>query len=353
MSELADLAARYVGTPSVSGDERAIADDVEGALRGASDLEVIRIGDNVVARTTGARPHRVVVAGHLDTVPGDQGVLVADGLVTGLGACDMKGSIAVMVALATSGLAFGSELTWIFYAREEIARVHSGLLEILAARPELVEGDVALVCEPTSTRVEAGCQGVVRLRLELRGERAHTARPWRGRNAIHRLAGPIAAVAAYVPRVVDLDGVTYTEQLQAVDVSGGVSGNVVPDLATLALNYRVAPDRSAADATAELSELLAPYVEDGDAIEVLDEVDPAPPHLDDPMLARLVELSGAPPRAKLGFTDVSLFAARGVPAANFGAGDPELAHHRGEFVPVVELHRCFDVLAALLAAPGG
>lgn len=352
MSDLVDLAARYVGTPSVSGDERAIADDIERTLRATGDLEVTRIGDNLVARTTGSRPRRVVVAGHLDTVPGDQGVLVADGLVTGLGACDMKGSIAVMVALATSGLAFGSELTWIFYAREEIARVHSGLLEILAARPELLDGDVAIVCEPTSTLVEAGCQGVARLRLELRGERAHTARPWRGRNAIHRLAGPLAAVAAYVPRAVELDGVTYTEQLQAVGVDGGVSANVVPDLATLALSYRVAPDRTAARATAELTELLEPFVEDGDAIEVLDEVDPAPPHLDDPVLARLVELTGAPPRAKLGYTDVALFAARGVPAANFGAGDPELAHHRGEFVPVVELQRCFEVLATLLAAPG-
>jgi succinyl-diaminopimelate desuccinylase len=353
VSDLVDLAARYVGTPSVSGDERAIADDIDATLREVRNLEVTRIGDNVVARTTGARPHRVLVAGHLDTVPGDQGVLVADGRVTGLGACDMKGSLAVMVALATSGLAFGSELTWVFYAREEIPRVHSGLLEIDAARPELLDGDVALLCEPTSTCVEAGCQGVVRLRLELRGERAHTARPWRGRNAIHRLAGPIAATAAYVPRVVDLDGVTFTEQLQAVDVTGGVSGNVVPDVATLTLSYRVAPDRLAADATAELSELLAPFVEDGDAIEVLDEVDPAPPHLGDPVLARLVELSGVPPRAKLGYTDVAHFAARGVPAANFGAGDPELAHHRGEFVPVVELQRCFDVLAALLAAPQG
>lgn len=349
MSDLVDLAARYVGIPSVSREERALADEVERALRGARELEVTRVGDNVVARTTGQRPHRVVIAGHLDTVPGEQGVVVADGSITGLGACDMKGSIAVMVALATSGQAFGSELTWIFYAREEIPRVHSGLLELLAADPALLDGDVALLCEPTSTLVEAGCQGVVRLRLTLRGERAHTARPWRGRNAIHRLAGPIAAAAAYVPRVVELDGVTYTEQLQAVEVAGGVSGNVVPDEATLTLSQRVAPDRSAADAVAELEGMLAPFVEDGDAIEVLDEVDPAPPSLDDPVLARLVRLTGAPPKAKLGYTDVATFASRGVPAANFGAGDPELAHHRGEFVRTDELQRCYDVLSELLA----
>ncbi len=353
MTDLVELTARYVAIPSVSGDERAIADEVEGTLRRVDGLEVTRIGDNVVARTTGSRSRRVIVAGHLDTVPGDQGVAVADGRVTGLGACDMKGSVAVMVAIAASGQAHGSELTWIFYAREEIPRVHSGLLELVDAAPELLDADVAILCEPTSVHVEAGCQGVARLRVELRGERAHTARPWRGRNAIHRLAGPIAAVAGYTPRVVELDGVTYTEQLQAVEVTGGVSGNVVPDAATLTVSQRVAPDRSAADAVAELRGTFAPFLEDGDAIEVLDEVDPAPPHLDDPVLARLVELSGSAPRAKLGFTDVATFASRGVPAANFGAGNPELAHHRGEFVHADELRRCYDVLSALLAEGPG
>jgi len=349
VTDLVELAARYVGIPSLSGEEAALADEVERALRETDGLEVVRLGDNVVARSTGDHDRRVVVAGHLDTVPGDQGVTVVDGVVTGLGACDMKGSLAVMVALATSARAFASELTWIFYAREEIARAHSGLLEIAATQPRLLDGDVALVCEPTSTVVEAGCQGVVRLRLVLRGERAHTARPWRGRNAIHRLAGPIAAVAAYAPRPVELDGVTYTEQLQAVDVTGGVSGNVVPDVATLLVNQRVAPDRSAEDAVAELRATFAPFLEEGDDLEVLDVVDPAPPRLDDPVLARLVELSGEPPRAKLGFTDVATFSARGVPAANFGAGDPELAHHRGEFVRAEELERCFTVLVTLLA----
>ncbi|HEV3213697.1 MAG TPA: succinyl-diaminopimelate desuccinylase [Acidimicrobiales bacterium] len=348
MTDLVGLAARYVAIPSVSGEEAALADEIERALREVRDLEVVRLGDNVVARTTGDRTRRVLVAGHLDTVPGEQGVTVADDAVTGLGACDMKGSVAVMVALATSGLAFASELTWIFYAREEIARTDSGLLELAATKPSLLDGDVAIVCEPTGTVVEAGCQGVVRLRLVLRGERAHTARPWRGRNAIHRLAGPLAAVAAYTPRAVELDGVEYTEQLQAVDVTGGVSGNVVPDLATLTVNQRVAPDRSARDAVHELRGTFAPFLEEGDALEELDVVDPAPPRLDDPTLARLVELSGAPPRAKLGFTDVATFSARGLPAANFGAGDPELAHHRGEFVRGDDLARCHDVLAALL-----
>jgi succinyl-diaminopimelate desuccinylase len=347
-SDLLELAARYLAIPSVSRDEAAIADEVERTLRSTGGLDVIRLGDNVVARTTGDRPRRVVVAGHLDTVPGDPGAVVDGDVLTGLGACDMKGSIAVMVALATSERAFASEVTWIFYAREEIARTESGLLEIEAASPSLLDGDVAILCEPTNSVVEAGCQGVVRIRLVLRGARAHTARPWRGRNAIHRLSGPIAAVAAYTPRPVELDGVTYTEQLQAVEVTGGVSGNVVPDVASLTVSQRVAPDRSAADAVGELRDTFDGFLEEGDELEVLDVVDPAKPRLDHPVLARLVELSGGAPKAKLGFTDVATFAARGVPAANFGAGDPELAHHRGEFVRRADLERCHDVLAALL-----
>jgi succinyl-diaminopimelate desuccinylase len=348
VTSLLERTARYVGIPSVSRHEQAIADEVEAAVRAVPSLDVVRIGDNVVAKTTGRLPRRVVVAGHLDTVPGIQGVVARDDAVLGLGACDMKGSIAVMVDLATSSEPFACELTWIFYAREEIGREDSGLLEVAARDAALLAGDVALVCEPTSCVVEAGCQGSVQLRVALRGARAHTARPWRGRNAIHRLSGPLSVIAEYTPRSVEIDGVTYVEQRQVVGVSGGVAGNVVPDEATITVNQRVAPDRTCDAAVEELGDLLAPFLEDGDVFEVMDVAPPGPPHLTHPVLARLIELSGAPPRAKLGYTDVSTFAERGVPAANFGAGDPELAHHAGEFVSVEELERCRRVLAELL-----
>jgi succinyl-diaminopimelate desuccinylase len=351
VTNLLDRTARYVGIPSVSRNERAIADEVEGALRTIPSLEVIRIGDNVVARTDGGLSRRIAVAGHLDTVPGLQGVEVRGDAVHGLGACDMKGSVAVMVDLATSGEPFACELTWIFYAREEIGREDSGLLEVAGFDPSFLVADVALVCEPTSCVVEAGCQGSVQLRLILRGARAHTARPWRGRNAIHRLAGPLAAIANYAPRSVDLDGVTYVEQRQVVGVTGGVAGNVVPDEAILTINQRVAPDRTCESAVDELRTLLEGFLDEGDAFEVMDMAPPGPPHLTHPVLARLIELSGAPPRAKLGYTDVATFAERGVPAANFGAGDPELAHHAGEFVSNEDLVRCRRVLAELLATP--
>jgi succinyl-diaminopimelate desuccinylase len=347
-ARLLDRVARYVDVRSVSGEERALADLVATELERRIDLELTRIGDNVVARTTGRAPVRVVVAGHLDTVPGTEGAAVDGERATGLGACDMKGSLAVMVELATTLQDPAHEVTWLFYAREEVARERSGLLEVLAEQPSLLHGDAAIVCEPTSAVVEAGCQGVVRARLVLRGVRAHTARPWRGRNAIQRLAAPLAAVAAYEPRRVELDGVTFAEQLQAVGVSGGVAGNVVPDEATLDLGLRVAPDRTTDEAAASLHELLDGFLEDGDTLEVLDAAEPAPPRLDHPVLAELVAMSGAAPRAKLGFTDVSTFAALGVPAANFGAGDPELAHHPGEFVDREDLVRCHDTLAALL-----
>jgi succinyl-diaminopimelate desuccinylase len=352
VNDLLARAARYVSIPSVSGNERALADEVEEALRSVSSIEVVRIGDNVLARTTGSRTSRVMLAGHLDTVPGDASTMqVSDEAIVGLGACDMKGSVAVMVELALRGdVDLASEVTWCFFAREEIGRAHSGLLEIAAVDPDLLGADVAILCEPTSCVVEAGCQGTTRVEVVLRGARAHTARPWRGRNAIHRLQGPLGAVTAYVPRAVTIDGVTYTEQCQAVGVAGGVSGNVVPDEARLTINQRVAPDRGTRDAVAELRALLAPFLEDTDSFEVLDAAEPASPQLTHPVIARLVELSGAPPRAKLGYTDVATFATFGVPAVNFGAGDPELAHHAGELVRADDLATCLDVLGRLLTA---
>lgn len=349
-SEVAERAARYVSIPSVSRDERALADEVERELRAARHLEVRRIGDNVVARTRGEAASRVVVAGHLDTVPGEPGVDVRDGRIVGLGACDMKGSIAMMVELATSARRYVSEVTWVFYAREEIERRSSGLLELQAVDPSLLSGDVAIVTEPTAGRVEAGCQGSATVELTLAGRRAHSARPSNGRNAIHRLAEPLAWLAGYEPRSVELDGVTFVEQRQAVAVAGGVANNVVPDAATLRVNLRVAPDRTTADAVGELREALRGVLGDEDRFVVLDEASPAPPSLGHPVLARLVKRTQREPRAKLGYTDVSFFSSLGMPAANFGAGDPDLAHQAGEFVEVAELERCVGVLGDLLEA---
>ena len=349
MSRLDD-ALSLVAIDSVSGNESDLARHVEAALRTNPHLEVERIGDNVVARSTGLRATRLLVAGHLDTVPGDasRATIVGDEL-RGLGACDMKGSLAVMIELATTSVPRSKEVTWVFYAREEIARASSGLLEIAELRPDLLEADCAVLGEPSNGRVEAGCQGTLRVEIDVTGARAHTARPFTGRNAIHRLGELINRVASYEPRVAVVDGVTYTEQLQVVGVAGGIAPNVVPDRARCTLNHRVAPDRSRDEALAWLRSFLGPLVEEGDTVEVADWAPSSPPALSDPHLAALVDLTGAEPAGKVGWTDVATFAQFGIPAANFGAGDPLLAHHSDELVTLAQLDEFARVLGAWLA----
>ena len=350
MTQLDDV-LRLVRIDSVSRNEASLADHVAGLLRGAPHLDVVRIGDNVVARTTGSLAQRVLVAGHLDTVPGDaSAACIEGGTLHGLGACDMKGSLAIMLDLALEEPHWFAETTWVFYAREEIARSESGLLEIAASRPDLLAADVALLGEPTNGAVEAGCQGTLRVDIVLRGARAHTARPFTGRNAIHRLAGLLTTVANYVPREVACEGVGYVEQLQAVGVSGGVSGNVVPDEARLTLNHRFAPDRTGEEALAWLRTYLEAWLEPGDELTVADLAPSAPPALEHPALARLVALTGRGAVGKVGWTDVATLHALGVPATNFGAGDPLLAHRSDERLGADELATTASVLRAWLAS---
>jgi succinyl-diaminopimelate desuccinylase len=345
-----DEAFELVSISSISRHESDIASFVESALREVPHLDVERVGDNVVARTTGHLATRVIVAGHLDTVPGDASAAVmSDGAVHGVGACDMKGSLAVMLNVARDATPRSSELTWIFYAREEIARSESGLSELMELRPELVQGDVAILAEPTGGRVEAGCQGTLRAEVVVTGARAHTARPFTGRNAIHRLGAVIARIANYEPRTVDIDGVRYTEQLQVVAVEGGVAPNVVPDRAALTINHRVAPDRTIEEATEWLMSFLGDLLESDDSLKVLDSAPSAPPMLTNERLRSLVDLTGRPAEGKVGWTDVATFYELGVPATNFGAGDPLFAHRSDEFVTTTELDEFERVLRAWLA----
>lgn len=340
-----DRALDLVLIDSVSGRESALADYVVQRLSSNPRLDIERIGDNVVARTTGSHPTRLIVAGHLDTVPGDPSRARIDGeTLTGIGACDMKGSLSVMVDLASDDRPHRVELTWVFYAREEIARSESGLRELIELRPDLVVGDVAVLAEPTGGVVEVGCQGSLRAAITMAGVRAHTARPFMGTNAIHRLGAVITRVADYVPRVVAIDGVEFTEQMQVVMVDGGVAGNVVPDVARCVINYRFAPDRSHVDAESALRAFLSPVIDAGDSIEVQDWASAARPGLDEPRLRDLEKLSNSAARAKVGWTDVATFQELGMPAANFGAGDPLLAHHPEERVTASELEHFARVL---------
>ena len=347
--DLLALAAALVDVPSESYAEGPISDLIEADLRRAGHLSVDRVGDNVVARTQLGTGRRIVLAGHTDTVPANNnaGARVEGDMLWGLGATDMKGGIAVMLTLARTVEEPAADVTYVFYAREEVDAADSGLLELAAARPDLLDADVALLGEPTAGAVEAGCQGTMRLRVTLAGERAHTARAWMGRNAIHRLADVLAAVSDYEARRPVVEGCEYREALQAVSVAGGVAGNVVPDAATLTLNHRFAPDRTPEQAEEHVRSFLRAVLEKGDTVELTDIAPPAAPGLGDPLLAALVERSGAPVRAKLGWTDAAFFAARGVPASNFGPGDPVLAHTAGERVhrdDLVSVHAALEDL---------
>ncbi len=350
MSDLLAATAELVAVPSLSTEEGLIADHVESLLRSHAWLDVSRVGDNVVARTDLGLPDRVVLAGHLDTVPpnGNAAPKIDGTTLWGLGSTDMKGGLAVMLDLAGTLGRPNCDVTYVFYVAEEIAREHNGLLALAGAEPGLIDASAAIVCEPTNCRVEAGCQGVLKVDIAVAGRRAHVARPWTGRNAIHRLAPLLAGVAGWPGREVQIDGCTYTESLQAVGVSGGVASNVLPDRAVLQLNYRFAPDRDTAAAGEALREIVAPWLEAGDSFTVADSAPSAPPLLNHPLLARLVNAASGPVSGKLGWTDVAFFAERGIPAANFGPGDPELAHTAGEMITRASLEEARQVLGRLL-----
>jgi succinyl-diaminopimelate desuccinylase len=352
MTDLLALVAELVAIPSVSYHEGALADRVEADLRAAGHLDLTRFGDTVVARTELGRARRLVLAGHLDTVPAfdDGNGRVEGDTLWGLGAVDMKGGVAVFLDLATAISEPAHDVTYVFYACEEVARRDNALAHLAQTRPDLLAADAAVLGEPTGGVVEAGCQGTMRAVVSVGGRRAHSSRPWMGVNAVHRLLPVLGELERYEPRRVVLDGCEYTEQLQAVAVEGGVAANVVPDRATVTVNYRFAPDRDPAGAEHALGELLTGALEPaaGDTLEVVDVAAGAVPALEHPLLASLVAATGFAPRAKVGWTDVATFAEIGVPATNFGPGDPLLAHTSDEHVSRRELEHARGVLASVL-----
>ncbi|WP_284748428.1 succinyl-diaminopimelate desuccinylase [Amycolatopsis sp. RTGN1] len=346
-----DLTAALVDVFSVSGSEAELATLVQEALeKQAQHLEVTRNGDAVLARTNLGRASRVVLAGHLDTVP-ENGNLPSrregtgdDEILHGLGTVDMKGGDAVFLHLAATLPEPKHDVTFVFYDNEEIEAVKNGLGRIERELPEWLAGDLAIVGEPSNGVIEAGCQGTMRVELRLAGKRAHTARAWMGENAIHALAEPLRRLAEYTPRVVDIDGLTYREGLQATSIGGGVAGNVVPDSAVLTVNHRFAPDRDPAAAERHVREVF-----DGYELSVVDLSPGALPGLSAPAAAELVAAAGGRAAAKLGWTDVARFAALGMPAVNFGPGNPTLAHTKQENVRTAEIRQVTEVLRKFLS----
>lgn len=352
MTDLLALTRDLVAIPSESHEEGPLVDWLEAELRAVGSLDVTRVGLNLVARTTGSHPMRVVIAGHTDTVPANGNAVprIEGDTLYGLGSTDMKAGLAVMLELARTVTDPAVEVTYVFYAGEEVKDIHNGLGHLFRDRPDLLQGDVALLGEPTDAVIEAGCQGTMRVVVTLRGARAHTARPWMGRNAVHRLGRLLAAVEAFPERKPIIDGLEFREALQAVAVSGGVAGNVVPDLATVTLNHRFAPDRTSAEAEAAVRATVAPFMEEGDTFEVVDLAGAAAPALDHPIIHALLARNDLPVRSKLGWTDVSRFAANGIPAANFGPGDATIAHTADERVERAPIERCYAALHDLLTA---
>ncbi|PIE21542.1 MAG: succinyl-diaminopimelate desuccinylase [Arachnia propionica] len=340
-AELGELTQALVDVESVSGNEDQLAGLVADALAKCRHLELIRDGNCVVARTNLGRPQRVVIAGHLDTVP------VADNLpsrreahpegerIIGRGTCDMKGGVAVALRLAAELVAPVRDITWIFYDNEEVDAERNGLRRLAQHRPDLLAGDFAVLMEPTGAQIEGGCQGSCRVVIRSDGKAAHSARWWRGRNAIHALADVLARLNAYEPREVEVDGLVYREGLNAIRIGGGVAGNVIPPKAEIEINYRFAPDKSGDDALAELKRVFRDY-----ELQVVDMSLPARPGLDMPLAREFVAAVGKEPRAKYGWTDVSRFAALGIPAVNYGPADPSVAHADDEFCPVADLVSC-------------
>ena len=342
-----DLTAALVDIPSVSRDERRIADEVERALREQTGYEVIRNGDAVLARTAFGRPTRVVLAGHLDTVP------IADNVpsrrdadhIYGCGACDMKSGDAVFLHLAATVVEPVHDITLIFYDCEEIEASANGLGRIERELPDWLRADVAVLGEPSGGYIEAGCQGTLRAVLSSTGTRSHSARSWLGDNAIHKLGDVLDRLKLYQGRVVDIDGCTYREGLSAVGIDGGVAGNVIPDAASVTINFRFAPDRTPEAALAHVREVFAGLDVD---LQQTDSAAGALPGLHHPAAAALVDAAGGLVRAKYGWTDVSRFAALGTPAVNFGPGDPNVAHRRDERVSVAQITAVTDTLRRYL-----
>jgi succinyl-diaminopimelate desuccinylase len=341
------LTAALVDVPSESHHEAPLADAVEAALGGRAWLDVERDGNTVIARTHLGRVERVVFGGHLDTVPaaGNLPSRLADGILYGLGSCDMKGGVAVMLRLAATVPEPVRDVTYFFYEAEEVEAEHNGLRRLAENRPELLEGDLAVLMEPTGADIEGGCQGTLRVDIRVPGRRAHSARAWMGVNAIHDAAPVLERLRAYVPREPDVDGLTYREGLQAVGIRGGVAGNVVPDECVVTVNHRFAPDRSADEAIAHVRAVF-----DGFEVTVVDAIGGARPGLDLAAAQAFVTAVGGTPRAKYGWTDVARFAALGLPAVNYGPGDPMLAHTPQEHVAVDQLRQCEDRLRTWLTS---
>ncbi len=348
-----DLTRQICDVESVSGNEKQLADEIEAALSGLAHLEVIRDGDTVVARTDLGRERRAVIAGHIDTVPLNNNLPTRfetiDGIeyLWGRGTVDMKSGTAVQLKLAAELTDPTVDVTWMWYDHEEVSADLNGLGRLARHRPDLFRGDFAILGEPSNGIVEGGCNGNLRVEVRTFGLRAHSARGWVGDNAVHKAAPILSTLASYQAREVEVDGLVYREGLNAVGISGGVAGNIIPDECMVHINYRFAPSRSSEEAIAHMHELFGDY-----QITVVDRADGARPGLDAPLAQEFLAAVGGVAKPKYGWTDVARFSAMGIPAVNYGPGDPLKAHADDERVAVQQIAAVEAGLRAWLTGAG-
>lgn len=352
------LTADLLDIFSVSGEEARLADAVQIALEGIGGLEITRDGDSLIARTHLGRSQRIVLAGHLDTVPlprveGSLGTVPSvwrndegEQVLYGRGAVDMKGGVAVQLALAAHLANPAYDITYVFYDNEEVASELSGLARLMRHHEQLLtDADFAVLLEPTDGVIEGGCNGTIRFWIHTEGLAAHSGRAWKGENAIHKMADVLGRLAVYQPQTYEVEGLAYREGLNAVQISGGVAGNVIPDTAGVHINYRFAPNKTLCQALDHLQEIFEGY-----ELDFVDQSPAARPGLDAPMAASLIASVGGEPQPKYGWTDVARFSEIGIPAVNFGPGDALLAHTDNEHVKAREVQACYRALATWLAA---
>jgi succinyl-diaminopimelate desuccinylase len=350
-SDVAELTRELCDIESVSGNEREIADAIENALRSFGHLSVVRDGDALVASTNLSRSKRVIIAGHIDTVP------VADNLpsklmsfereqvIWGRGSVDMKAGVAVMLKLAATVTEPAVDVTWVFYDNEEVEAAKNGLGRLMRNQPDLIKGSFAVLCEPTAAIVEGGCNGTLRAELVFSGKKAHSARPWMGENAIHKLGVALEFLSSYEPQEIEVDGLVYKESLNAVLVNGGIATNVIADRATLTVNYRFAPSKTQAQAGDYVKSLF-----EGCEINIVDSAPGARPGLQSPEAKAFVAAVGTSVHPKYGWTDVARFSELGIPAVNYGPGDPNKAHADDESLPASQIYACESGLRNFLTS---
>jgi succinyl-diaminopimelate desuccinylase len=340
MNLAGQLAARtleLIDIPSVSRDEARLAAHVADVLR-AGGVAVRDLGDTCLLAGPDGAP--LLLAGHLDTVPAqdDRPARIDGDRVHGLGASDMKGALAVMIELALAGAPYRC----LFFGREELPVADSALTPLLAREP--IDAGLVVMMEPTACELHAGCLGNVNANWTFRGRSGHSARPWTADNAIEHAAAGVLALAAQPPEPRDFDGLTFVEVASVTRIAGGIAANVIPDRVECHVNYRYAPGRSANDAEARLAQLCAGHGE-----LVIDSNAPSGPVATGPLVDALVAAGGLVHAPKQAWTPVAEFGLAGLPAVNFGPGEPAQAHRRDESVEITALARAYEVLERFVA----